>query len=1111
MNPTMVQSVMLTFLVHVFLTSNGVVCLEPEGAAAPVGILDLPWQDELCCDSPVAHFNTGGDSTRTDRSDSDNPRCTFRSMMSTTNPEMPSNGTCLDILCRTDETWEALTCGVQAHTPPSATLDAGLTTLSLRRVLLQTEGDQVNDGTPASDDAVVCDAGNSFLCSVALDVNAGFVAMVTFNVSNTRVPPILLSVPARPVQPSPPVNLSHHQTVEAELILQWDGPSEPASGPLTYEVRYSSNSTHPAWQVLSAEEPRLSLDLRPTVNYTVQVRCSRPGRPPLWSHWSEPHHIYLYIVSYIPEKVVARPGENVTVYCVFNERSIDSSKAVWTLNLQHELPRSMYRAINPQVSQITVRLSGRWMNDLLQCTHGLPYSLIYVEGASININCVTNGDIDAMSCSWRNHGKPWTWIKLNFVSRWADLPCDVMEEREKAGEQVGEMGEVTCQSGRLGHELRTCSIQPLRMNCYKLWLELPSRFGPIRSKPVYLSPTDHVKPHPPTKVKAVSRSTGVLAATWEPPPLPIEGLQCQCRYHSLSTVRAQPEWKVLSPTRVPRAEVVVPGMCRGYVVQVRCMHTNGTGYWSDWSESVYSTPENSRAPERGPDFWRILQEDPDRDQTNVTLLFERLPGAGHSHCVDGFVVQHQTASGGVTRERIELVSSYSFQWSQEVHTVTVEAFNSVGSSSNNINMTLERQPKRRCVQSFHAKLINSTCVSLFWSLFDNSSVPLSMVVQWSTQRQQDAAHQQTGESWARLPYTGRTVYLRGDFFGSEDYGFSVFPVFADGEGEPVHTTATRGDPAAYVLLVIITFLSIVLIVTLILSQNQMKKIVWKDVPNPNKCSWAKGLDLKKLDTLDHLFRPPEGQPAWPLLVPAEKISQAVVVDKVEFLDLTVVQPVAPGSAPGSARSEDAESLLDEAPSLCPEPDGLEPVDPPDRPQETTDSSAQSSVTYATVLLRNPKQEQPPLHLHYKDASSSSSSDEGNFSANNSDISGSFHGGLWELDSYRVGETDDPRRSCSYNSMEKLSKTSEQEDEEEAREETDLYYLGMDYQEEEEESEEEEETKTELLKNVVLDREDCCVEARPLLACQESNEPSELLAASPCGFTPLYLPQFRTAA
>lgn len=47
-------------------------------------------------------------------------------------------------------------------------------------------------------------------------------------------------------------------------------------------------------QVMSAPgEPRLSLDLKPKLNYTVHVRCSSPDNPPLWSDWSEPHRINL--------------------------------------------------------------------------------------------------------------------------------------------------------------------------------------------------------------------------------------------------------------------------------------------------------------------------------------------------------------------------------------------------------------------------------------------------------------------------------------------------------------------------------------------------------------------------------------------------------------------------------------------------------------------------------------------------------------------------------------------------------------------------------------------------------------------------------------------------
>lgn len=77
---------------------------------------------------------------------------------------------------------------------------------------------------------------------------------------------------------------------------------------------------------------------------------------------------------------------------------------------------------------------------------------------------------------------------IYFSRRWADLPCDVMEERERAGEKVGEMGPACLQ---VHSRQKTCTIQPLRMNCYKLWLEVPSRLGPIRSKPIYLSPIDH--------------------------------------------------------------------------------------------------------------------------------------------------------------------------------------------------------------------------------------------------------------------------------------------------------------------------------------------------------------------------------------------------------------------------------------------------------------------------------------------------------------------------------------------------------------------------------------------------------------------------------------------
>lgn len=243
-----------------------------------------------------------------------------------------------------------------------------------------------------------------------------------------------------------------------------------------------------------------------------------------------------------------------------------------------------------------------------------------------------------------------------------------------------------------------------------------------------------------------------------------------------------------------------------------------------------------------------------------------------------------------------------------------------------------------------------------------------------------------------------------------------------------------------------------------------------------------------------MFRPAEGLPAWPLFPSCENISNVVIVDRTDLSARTTALIQTPTVSvtldPATCIAlplELYQAVESEAPSHPLTLDAL-------TSSASSDHSGQSSVTYSTVLLSDPKQEQLPIHLHSSGSSGSSSSDEGNFSANNSDISG-----LWDLG---------PNQRCSgsFNSEEKLSETSEQGDEDEEEdegvtEEKELYYLH--YPAEDEASEEEEERdavgmKTERLKNVVLTRE-ARAELHPLLG---PEEPSEALS-------PLYLPQFRT--
>lgn len=97
--------------------------------------------------------------------------------------------------------------------------------------------------------------------------------------------------------------------------------------------------------------------------------------------------------------------------------------------------------------------------------------------------------------------------------------------------------------------------------------------------------------------------------------------------------------------------IKVEQLCVEYVVQVRCRELDGSGYWSDWSRAAQTLVQDIRglcfrvrdilraglchtqvslsfpnccfaAPLQGPEFWRIVSEDPGRKQRNVTLLWK---------------------------------------------------------------------------------------------------------------------------------------------------------------------------------------------------------------------------------------------------------------------------------------------------------------------------------------------------------------------------------------------------------------------------------------------------------------------------------------------------------
>lgn len=73
------------------------------------------------------------------------------------------------------------------------------------------------------------------------------------------------------------------------------------------------------------------------------------------------------------------------------------------------------------------------------------------------------------------------------------MSCNSMKQKEEAGENVGKIKEAC-----FSIKPRTCTFHPLHVGCYKLWLELGSDSGSVRSKPIYLSSKGNGEPCTPS-------------------------------------------------------------------------------------------------------------------------------------------------------------------------------------------------------------------------------------------------------------------------------------------------------------------------------------------------------------------------------------------------------------------------------------------------------------------------------------------------------------------------------------------------------------------------------------------------------------------------------------
>ncbi|KFP90494.1 Leptin receptor, partial [Apaloderma vittatum] len=728
-------------------------------------------------------------------------------------------------------------------------------------------------------------------CVPAPRLNHTYIIWLRMTMGVTPLWSPLMSVkPIDIVKPDPPLNLHPEVTEKGQVKVCWSDPAL-VPYPLQYEVKISANSAQTGRRMIQvALETSLALDNTPLdSSYFIQVRCRNRHGPGFWSDWSTTYDLNLGAeVLYFPPKILTSVGSNVSFHCIYKNKTkiVSSKKIVWWLNLAEEIPESQYTLVSDRVSKVTLfnlkatKPRGSFFYNALYCCHRNRechhrYAELYVVDVNVNMTCETDGYLTKMTCRWS--ANPNTLLLASSLQlRYhrsriycSDFPSTSPESEVKE-----------CHLQR--NHLYECTFQPIfLLSGYTMWIEFQHFLGTLESSPTCIVPADVVKPLPPSNVKAeITRNVGLLNVSWTNPVFANEDLEFQIRY---AVNREEVTWQLYEVSNAPGWAVIeVQELCVEYVVEVRCRSLDGSGYWSNWSSSACSRVKDVRAPLQGPEFWRIIVEDPARRQKNVTLLWKPLL-RNHSLCsVSRYVIKHQTSRDSAWSEAVDNGTTCSFPWTERTHTITVLAMNSVGVSSANFNLTLSQQMSTvNVVQSLHAYPVNSTCVILVWTLSPNTYAITAFVLEWKNLNKEEEI------KWVRVPPNISKYYLYDHFILIEKYRFSLYPVFAEGVGKSRATDQfTKGgyenedNASLYVVLPIVISTSVLLLGALLVSHQRMKKLFWEDVPNPKNCSWAQGVNFQKPETFEHLFiKNPKAMSFEPLLLEPEIVLEDVTVSK----------------------------------------------------------------------------------------------------------------------------------------------------------------------------------------------------------------------------------------
>ncbi|XP_069078356.1 interleukin-6 receptor subunit beta isoform X2 [Pleurodeles waltl] len=510
----------------------------------------------------------------------------------------------------------------------------------------------------------------------------------------------------------------------------------------------------------------------------------------------------------IPESPTVALGSRFTAYCILSETCIsryhqDAKGIFWKVK-HTNVSEEQYATINTTVSSVTLNVTSL-LDSFLTCNilafGQTPYSLYGIfltlglpPDKPENLTCILFYDNISM-CTW-NPGKP-TFLNTSFTLRsrwmtgasWTTLDSRLVRTRSLRNRTSGAMGgNYECKAATNN----TCTIPKEKLQLYvntEIWVEVENALGKVESDHLILDPITIVKFRPPNihSLICVPELPNAIKIEWDN-PVNFVDLKYIIRYRKNTM-----EWDEVPPedTSSKKTSFTLQGLkpYTEYVVSLKCMRSDGQGFWSDWSteRSVVTTEAK---PAKGPDLWReVLSES--EGKRHLRLKWKELERVDANGAVLGYRII-------VTRQITRSLEMYDtnntnldLMLTNDAYGINLTAYNSAGESPKSfLHISASNSRGLRPVKNVRAYPKDKQ-LWVEWTS-PNASVK-AYVIEWCIKSDKIPCTIQ----WQKEPSTSRGAFLRGDFEEMKRYTIGVYPLYSNGHGVVQSTEAylQQGRPA----------------------------------------------------------------------------------------------------------------------------------------------------------------------------------------------------------------------------------------------------------------------------------------------------------------------------